>query len=380
MKVPLFDIKEQNKAIENDLKAAFESVLHSGHFIMGPEVEHLESTLAEYLNVPHAIGVSSGTDAILLSLMSLDIGPGDEVICPSFTFFATAGCIHRLGATPVFADIDPTTFNIDPKDVERKLSKKTKAIIPVHLYGQTADMDPIITLAKTNNLAIIEDAAQSLGAEYKGKKAGSIGTFGTLSFFPTKNLGCMGDGGLVTVHDDELAEKARMLRSHGSKPKYYHAYVGGNFRIDALQAALLLVKFQHYDEYLTKRAHNAKHYTEKLKAIPGISLPSDNSDKASILLPESKPENTHIWNQYTLRILNNKRDTLRHWLQEKGIGTEIYYPLCLHEQACFSYLGKTDLPTSTQMSQEVLSLPIFPELKEDQLDYVIDAIEQFVNS
>lgn len=380
MKVPLFDIKEQNKAIEPELKEAFERVLHSGHFILGPKVEHFEKVMANYLNVPHAIGVSSGTDAILLPLMVLGIGPGDEVICPAFTFFATAGCVHRLGATPVFADIDPTSFNIDPKDIEKKITSKTKAIIPVHLYGQTADMDPILKIANKNGIAIIEDAAQSLGAQYKGKKAGALGTFGAFSFFPTKNLGCMGDGGLVTVLDDELAEKARMLRVHGSKPKYYHTYVGGNFRIDALQAALLETKFKNYPKYLAKRKENATYYTNHLKTIPGIGdISNDNPQKLSILLPESMPFNTHIWNQYTVRVLHNKRDELRQFLQEEGIGSEVYYPLSLHEQACFAYLGKQDLPFSTQMSKEVLSLPIFPELKQEQLDYVVKTISKFLS-
>src|SRR5262245_5574090 len=264
MSVPLLDLNIQNRALEDELKATFERVLRSGQFILGPEVEALENKLAEMLSVRHSIGVSSGTDAILLALMALDIRAGDEVICPTFTFFATAGCVSRVGATPIFVDSCASCFNVRAEDIERKITKRTRAIMPVHLFGQSAAMDEILALARSHDIAVIEDAAQSLGAEYKGRPVGGLGTFGTFSFFPSKNLSGFGDGGLVVTNDDALGAKARSLRAHGAKPKYYHKYVGGNFRLDPLLAALLAVKLPHYEEYTEKRRSNAAYYTEAL--------------------------------------------------------------------------------------------------------------------
>ena len=270
MKVPLLDVNAQNLPLEEELTAAFTRVLHSGRFIMGPEVEALEAEVAEFVGARHGIGVTSGTDAILVALMALDIGPGDEVLCPAFTFFATAGCISRTGATPVFVDACPGCFNLDPDDAARKVTERTKAIIPVHLFGQSAEMDAVMALAREHNLRVIEDGAQAIGARYRGRGCGSMGDFGTYSFFPSKNLGGFGDGGMVVCNDDDLAERARILRMHGSKPKYFHREVGGNFRLDPLQAALLRVKLRRYGDYTRARQENAAYYTGKLSALQGV--------------------------------------------------------------------------------------------------------------
>src|SRR4051812_21885600 len=301
MAVPLLDLNAQNLALETELKAAFERVLRSGQFILGPEAVAFENDLARMIGVKHALGVSSGTDAILLALMALEIKAGDEVICPTFTFFATAGCIARAGATPVFVDSDPVTFNVDPADVARKITKKTKAIMPVHLFGQCAEMDAILALAGENGVRVIEDGAQALGATYKGRQAGSIGDFGTFSFFPAKNLGGFGDSGLLVTNDDALAERAALLRVHGAKPKYFHKYVGANFRMDPLQCALIRTKLPHYDQYTKRRQANAAYYTEKLASIAGDKL----------ILPRAVSDRGHIWNQYTLRVLEGQRDALK---------------------------------------------------------------------
>src|SRR4051812_10066730 len=301
MAVPLLDLNAQNIPLEAELKSVFDRVLKSGQFILGPEVQKFETEIASFTGAKHAIGVSSGTDAILLALMALDIQPGDEVLCPTYTFFATAGCVARIGAVPVFVDALPETFNLDVADAIRKISPRTKAIIPVHLFGQCADMDAVMELAKAHKLAVIEDAAQSLGARYKGRGAGTIGTFGTYSFFPSKNLGGLGDGGLLVTNDDALAERAMLLRTHGSKPKYYHKYIGGNFRLDALQAAFLRVKLPHYTEYTARRRANAAYYTEKLSKLPGVVLASDykatDGNGTKLVLPVARPECDHIWNQ-----------------------------------------------------------------------------------
>ena len=373
MAVPLLELNTQNLALEAELKAAFERVLHSGHFILGPELAAFESEIAKLIGVKYALGVSSGTDAILLSLMALDVKAGDEVICPSFTFFATAGCVARAGATPVFVDSDPATFNIDPADVARKITKRTKAIIPVHLFGQCAEMDPTLNLAKNHGIRVIEDAAQSLGATYKGKQAGTMGDFGAFSFFPSKNLGGFGDGGLLTTNDDALAERATLLRVHGAKPKYYHKFVGANFRMDALQCALLRVKLPHCQSYNQQRAANAAYYNEKLAPVV----------RNKIMLPKALPDRGHIWNQYTLRVVGEgKRDALKNHLAAKGIGSEIYYPVPLHQQECFAYVGtkRDDLPVANKLADEVLSIPIYPELRREQLDEVIAAIREFVGA
>ena len=344
-------------------------------------MEAFEGEIAEYLRVKHAIGVASGTDALLLSLKAIGIGPGDGVIVPSFTFFATAGVVANVGATPVFADIDPQTFNINtesvreilphpPSPVTRHASRvtKIKAIIPVHLYGQPADMDEIMRLAKEYDLYVIEDAAQAIGAEHKSRKVGTIGHLGCFSFFPTKNLGAYGDGGLVVTNDDELAEKVRMLRVHGSKPKYYHHMVGTNSRLDALQAAILRVKLGHLDDWTESRRKIAYRYDALLADIPGI------------VTPYRAPDRTHTFHQYTVRVLGGKRDALQTYLKKRGISTQVYYPLPLHLQPCFRDLGyrEGDLPESERASREVLSLPMFPELTEEEQDYVVQAIKAFM--
>lgn len=375
MKIPLLDLKAQYSTIRGEIKAAVEEVLESQHFILGPKVEELESSVAAYSGTRYAIGVSSGTDALLVSLMALDIKPGDEVITSPFTFFSTAGVIARLNARPVFVDIDPATYNIDPQKIESKITKKTKAIIPVHLFGQCADMDPILEAARKYSLHVIEDAAQSIGAEYKGKEAGSMGDLGIFSFFPSKNLGGYGDGGMVVTGDEALYEKIKILRVHGSKPKYHHKIVGGNFRLDALQAAILNVKLKYLDAWSQKRRENAIYYDKRFREA-GLK------EKGLIKTPEpvyksSGDRNYHIYNQYTIRSKN--RDKLQAFLKENGIGTEIYYPLPLHLQECFKDLGykKGGLPFSEEASSSVLSLPIYPELSAVQKDYIVQRIAEF---
>lgn len=381
MPVPLLDLNAQNLALEPELKAAFERVLRHGQFILGKEVTDFEAAIARFTGAKHALGVSSGTDAILLALMAASIGPGDEVLCPSYTFFATAGCVARVGAKPVFVDADPVTFNLDVADAARRVTPLTKAIIPVHLFGQAADMDAVMALARKHNLLVIEDAAQSLGGGFRGRHLGTIGHMGTYSFFPSKNLGAFGDAGMLVTNDDALAEKARLLRTHGSKPKYYHKVVGGNFRLDALQAALLAVKLPHYASYTERRQANAACYTERLSALPGVAPVNAVSSDARLLLPVALPGNDHIWNQYTLRIPGaGQRDALRAALEARNIGTEIYYPVPMHMQECFAYCGcrPEDLPVSHQLAGEALSMPIFPELACAQQDEVIRAMHEFL--
>jgi dTDP-4-amino-4,6-dideoxygalactose transaminase len=391
MKVPLLDVNAQNLPLESELTAAFTSVLRSGQFIMGPECDALEKEIAAMVECKHGIGCSSGTDAILLALMALGIGPGDEVLVPTFTFFATAGCVARVGATPVFVDACPVCFNIDTKKAAAKITAKTKAIIPVHLFGQAADMDAVMALAKEHNLFVIEDGAQAIGAKYKGKPVGSIGHFGTYSFFPSKNLGGFGDGGFLVANDDALADRARLLRTHGSRPKYYHKFVGGNFRLDPLQAALLRVKLRRYDEYTKQRQANAARYTEKLSALPGVVLADPAHCKcastqdaalaaagAKIVLPVPYAHNDHIWNQYTLRVIGEgKRDALKKHLTDNGIGCEVYYPVTMDQQECFAYTSdwaRSDCDTAHRLAGEAISIPIFPELTDAQKDAVIARI------
>jgi len=375
MKIPLLDLKAQYQKIKGEVNQAVTDVLESQHFILGPKVSELEEKIAAYSDTRYAVGVSSGSDALLVCLMALDIQPDDEVITSPFTFFSTAGVISRMNATPVFVDIDPVTYNIDPAKVESALTRRTKAMIPVHLYGQCADMDPLIEIAKKYNIAIIEDAAQSIGAQYKGKKAGSMGDMGTFSFFPSKNLGGFGDGGMVVTNDESLYKKLRILRIHGGEPKYYHKFIGGNFRLDALQAAVLIVKLKYLDEWSEARRHNAVYYNQKL-------LETGLVDKRIIELPASVYENSgdkdyHIYNQYTIRAKH--RDRLRNFLRESDIGTEIYYPLPLHLQECFKELGylKGDFPEAELASNMVLSLPIYPELSKEQKDYAVKKIKEF---
>jgi len=396
MSVPLLDLNRQNLALEGELRGAFERVLHSGQFILGPEVQGFEEKVAAFCGVRHAIGVSSGTDGILLALMSLGIGVGDEVICPSFTFFATAGCIARAGAVPVFADSCLYCFNMDVEDAKRRLTPRTKAIMPVHLFGQAAEMGAVMSMAERRALPVIEDAAQSMAAFYKGRQVGGIGTFGIFSLFPSKNLGGFGDGGIVVTNDDDLAARARMLRAHGAKPKYFHKFVGGNFRLDPLQAALLSVKLPHYEEYTARRRANASYYSQRLARIPGVTAASLSESRclrskggdaipadARIVLPSPYAHNTHIWNQYTLRVLGKgKRDELRALLTAKKIGSEVYYPVPMHRQECFArYVPEgSSLPNAERLSNECLSIPIFPELERSQQDEVVAAIAEFVQA
>lgn len=366
MPVPLLDLNRQNAALHGDLTAAFERVLRSGHFILGSEVEAFEREAAAFLGTPHAIAVSSGTDALLVALMALDLQPGDEVICPTFTFFATAGCIARAGLVPVFADVRADTFNLDVDDVARRLTPRTKAIMPVHLFGQSADLAPLLALAQTHGLAVIEDAAQSLGSKHHGRASGTIGDAGCYSFFPSKNLGGFGDGGLVATHRSDLAERIRLLRTHGAKPKYYHARIGGNFRLDALQCALLRVKLPHLPAYCAARRSHAEFYRSALAGLPGL------------VLPAPAPGNDHIWNQFTLRVPGaGRRDALKQHLAAHGIGHEIYYPLPLHRQACFAHLPPVSLPVAEQLAGEVLSIPVFPELTAPERDAIVAALHAF---
>jgi dTDP-4-amino-4,6-dideoxygalactose transaminase len=381
MKVPLLDVRRQNLPLEADLLEAFRRVVHSGQLILGPEVERFEAATAEIAGTRFAIGMSSGTDAILVALMALGIGPGDEVICPAFTFFATAGCVSRVGASPVFADSCPECFNMDPKGLEALFTPRTKALIPVHLFGQAADMDPILELARRRGVAVIEDAAQAFGATYKGRPASSMGEFGTVSFYPTKNLGALGDAGLLVTNDAGLAEKARMLRNHGGHARYFHDVVGGNFRLDALQAALLNVKLPSFSQYTALRQRHADEYN---RALAGLR----SREGVEFILPAQHPHRSHIANQYTLRVRRTEgrqqqespRDALRAFLQERGIASEIYYPVPLHKQACFRHLGPPPvLPVAEALAQEVLSLPVFPELTAEEHQATVTAIREFAD-
>lgn len=369
MNVPLLDLKGQYQAIKHELDAAVARIIASQHFILGPEVENCEKAVSAYCNSPFACGVSSGTDALLISLMAENIGAGDEVITTPFSFFATAGCIARVGAKPIFADIEPDTFNINPVLIEKKITKKTKAILPVHLYGQTAEMDPILATAKKHGLVVIEDAAQAIGAEYKGKRAGSLGDYGCFSFFPSKNLGCFGDGGLVITPSEEKSKKLKNLRNHGMDPKYYHSLIGGNFRLDALQAAVIAVKIKYLDGWSKKRFENAQSYN-RLFSEAGLVK------NGFVTLPQIK-QSRHIFNQYVIRA--QKRDALIENLKKNGIGCEIYYPVPLHLQKCFDYLGhrKGDFPESEKAAQETLAIPVYPELTIYQFEYVVKTIQNF---
>jgi dTDP-4-amino-4,6-dideoxygalactose transaminase len=366
MQVPLLDLKAQYATIGKEIMAAISEVLESQCCIGGPKVAELETKIAEISNCKFAVGVSSGTDAILNSLMSLEIGTGDEVITSPFTFFATAGCINRVGAKPVFVDIDPQTYNINPGLIESAVTKKTKAIMPVHLFGQMADMDPIMDIAKKHGLAVIEDAAQSITSTYKGKKAGSIGTVGCFSFFPSKNLGGIGDGGMIVTNDERLYDRLSIMRNHGSKPKYYHKYIGGNFRLDPIQAAALLVKLPHLDKWSQARRRNAAYYGRK---FPGTAVTT----------PYVSPDCVSIYNQYVIRV--PKRDELVKLLKAQNIGCEIYYPVPLHLQECFSYLGYKQgaFPEAEKAAKEVLAIPVYPELTDKMKDYVVETILSFLS-
>ena len=375
MKVPFFDLNSQFYSIEGDIKSALDEVFKTQQFILGPKVEALEQTIANYCQTRYAVGVSSGSDALLLSLMAFGIGTGDEVLLPPFTFFATAGAISRIGATPVFVDIDEETHNIDPSKIEEKINSRTKAIIPVHLFGQCADMDPLLQIAKAKQLFVIEDAAQALGAEYRphlnteGKRAGQMGDLGCFSFYPTKNLGAFGDAGMVVTDNPHLAERTRILRVHGSQPKYFHKMIGINSRLDAIQAAILLVKFRHLEKWTEERQRRAEQYRSIFQDL----LPS----VPNLRLPTIQYGNRHIFHQYVIRV--PERDQLRQFLVESGIGTDIYYPLPLHLQECYSFLKyqRGDFPVSEKVAEEALALPIYPELTEDQQMFVVEKIKAF---
>ncbi len=375
MKVPLLDLKGQYKTIKDEILAVTGEIFESQYFILGPHVKKLEQEVAAYCSVKHAIGVSSGTDALIISLMAAGIGPGDSVITSPYTFFATAGSIARVGAKPVFVDIDPDTYNISPEKISEAVCSMNasersalKAIMPVHLYGQCADMDPLLELSKKFNLLIIEDAAQAIGSEYKGRRAGSMGHFGCFSFFPSKNLGAFGDGGIVTANAETFYEKLDILRAHGSHPKYYHKYIGGNFRLDALQAAIVSVKLKYLDGWTRARQKNAQTY-RRLFNEAGLS--------ENITLPEER-ESRHIYNQFVIQV-SEKRDELRNHLTDAGIGTEIYYPVPLHLQECFAYLGyrNGDMPVSEHAAASTIALPIYPELTEDMQSCVVKQIKNF---
>ena len=375
MKVPLLDLKGQYTTIRDEALKVTSEIYDSQMFIMGPYVEKLEQEIAQYTQSRHAVGVSSGTDALLVALMAAGIGPGHRVLTTPYAFFASAGAIARVGAIPVFVDIEPDTYNMDMAALAKTLNElppaarsQCRAVIPVHLYGQCADMDPLCDLARQHQLVVIEDAAQAIGSEYKGRRAGAIGDFGCFSFFPSKNLGAFGDGGIVTVNSKELYEKVHILRIHGSHPKYYHAFIGGNFRLDALQAAIVSIKLRHLDAWTEKRRENAATY-RKLFAAAGltqqVTLPADVMSR-------------HIYNQFVISVAE-RRDDLMAFLKEREVGVEIYYPVPLHLQKCFAYLGYQagDFPVSEHAAAHTLALPIYPELTPDQLAYVVDSIAAF---
>jgi dTDP-4-amino-4,6-dideoxygalactose transaminase len=373
MAVPMLDLVAQYQTIREEVRKAVDGVLESQYFIGGPRVAECEKAVAAYSDCKFGIGVSSGTDAILNALMSLNIGAGDEVITTPFTFFATAGCIVRAGARPVFVDIDPRTYNIDSALIAKAVTKKTKAIMPVHLFGQTAEMDAILEIARAHKLAVIEDAAQAIGATYKGRKAGSMGTVGCFSFFPSKNLGGAGDGGMITTNDAALAEMCNIMRNHGSKPKYYHKLIGGNFRLDAIQAAVISVKLKYLEQWHEGRRANAAYYNDQFASCPAL------------VAPFAEAHNRMIYNQYVIRIRADKgasRDAVKAALTEQQIGNDIYYPVPLHLQQCFANLGykEGDLPHSEQAAKEVLALPVYPELTKAQKDEIVGAVRKAVGA
>jgi dTDP-4-amino-4,6-dideoxygalactose transaminase len=366
--IPMLDLKAQYAQVKDEVEAALARVIASQHFINGPDVEALETEVAAYCQAKHAIGVSSGSDALLVALMALDVGAGDEVITTPYTFFATAGAIARLGAVPVFVDIEPATFNIDPHAIAARVTPRTRAIIPVHLFGQCAEMAPILEIAAKHHLPVIEDAAQAIGAEYKGRRAGSMGTVGCFSFFPSKNLGALGDGGAVTTNDAALADKIKLLRGHGSNPKYFHKVVGGNFRLDTIHAAALRVKLKYLDGWTLGRQQGGAYYT---------SLFQQHGLQGKTAVTPRVVQNRHIFNQYVVRF--DDREGVRKHLQTHKIGTEIYYPQPMHLQECFAYLGykQGDFPESERAAQTTLALPMFPELTSAQRERVVSTVAGF---
>ncbi|MDQ3605779.1 MAG: DegT/DnrJ/EryC1/StrS family aminotransferase [Gemmatimonadota bacterium] len=375
MQVPLLDLTAQHRAIAGEVQSAVQAVIDEQRFILGPVVEQFEAEVAEYLRLPHAIGCASGTDAILLSLRALDVGPGDEVVTTPFTFFATAGAIHNVGARPIFADIQPDTFNLDPAAAEAAITERTRAVMPVHLFGQMAEMEAFRSLGDRRGVGIVEDAAQAIGARQRTAAGewittGTLGDTGTLSFFPSKNLGGFGDGGMVVTTRDDLAERLRRLRVHGGRQMYHHEEVGYNSRLDALQAAVLSAKLPYLEEWSAARRANARFYDEALAEVP------------EVVTPVVRPENESIFNQYTIRVQDGRRDALAEFLKQRGIGSSVYYPVPLHRQQCFDYLGcrEGEFPESELAAREVLSLPIYPELTEAQLEHVASSVREFARS
>jgi dTDP-4-amino-4,6-dideoxygalactose transaminase len=370
MPVPLLDMRRQYEPLKEQILSAIASVCESGRFVLGPDCEQLETALAKYCHTDHAIACASGSDALLLALMAYDIGRGDEVIMPTYTFFATAGAVWRVGAKPVFVDLDPATYNIDPAKIEAAITPATKAIIPVHLYGQCADMDAINAIAKKYQLPVIEDAAQAIGAEYRGKRAGSLGDVGCISFYPTKNLGGFGDGGAMVTNNAELAERLKLLRVHGMQPRYYHQLVGVNSRLDTLQAAVLNVKLPHLDTWCEARAANARRYTDLFTAA-GLN--------GVLGLPTAETQQRHVWNQYIVRIPHGQRDAMRAYLADRKIGSEIYYPVPMHQQECFRSLGHAvgSFPESERAATETIALPIFPELTAAEQQSVVGTMAAY---
>ena len=366
MAVPMIDLRAQYQRIKPEIDSAVSGIFESQTFVGGPILGAFEKSVAQYVGAPHAIAVASGTDALLLTLKALDARPGDEIVTTSFSFFATAGAIANAGLTPVFVDIDPATYNIDPELVERAVTPKTRAILPVHLYGQCADMEPVLQIARNHRLPVIEDSAQSLGARYKGRPACSIGDAAGISFYPTKNLGGAGDGGMVVTSNDEIAGHVRLLRAHGADTTYFHKVVGTNSRLDSIQAAVLSAKLRHLDTWNAERRERAAYYSEKLAAVPGI------------VTPKTLPGNVHVFHQYVIRI--PKRDKARPFLQKRAIATAIFYPVPLHRQECFRYLGYTEnaCPNAAQASKDALALPMFPEISQQQQDEVIAALADFI--
>ena len=367
---PLLDVGRGNAPLKAEIMELFSDIYDSGWFIGGPQVKQLEESVAKVTGAKFAVGCASGSDAILVALMALDIKAGDRVICPSFTFFATASAISRLGAEPVFVDIDPVTFNLDIEQVKSAITPKTKAIIPVHLFGQCADMDPLMELANRFNIRVVEDCAQSIGSTYNRRGSGSIGDVGCFSFYPTKNLGAMGDGGIMTTNDQETADRLRLFANHGMKPRYYHQVIGVNSRLDAMQAAVLNVKMRHVNQYGNDRRQNADNYQQLMTRF-GIG---------SMVSAPATDNEGHVWNQYTIRIPGGRRDEVRQQLADRKIGSEIYYPIPLHQQECFKHLGygEGSLPHTEAAAKEVLSLPIFPELTFAEQQYVVESLADIV--
>lgn len=369
--VPLCDLQTQYRELQPEMEAALARVLKSGQVILGPEVAALEDEVAHYCSVTHGVGCGSGTDALSLALHALELEPDDEVILPAFTFFATAGSICRAGARPVFSDIDPVTYNMDPAQVENKITPRTRAILIVHLFGQCADMEPLWRVAERHDLILIEDAAQSLGSEYQGKRAGSLGSLGCLSFYPTKNLGAYGDAGMVVTSDPEWAARMKCLRVHGMEPRYYHKYLGWNARLDAMHAAMLRVKLPHLDRWIVNRQAIAARYDAMIE---------EHHLNHFLSRPVVRPQRRHTFNQYVVRVANGQRDALVRHLKAEHIGCEIYYPMALHQQECLSYLGYRtgDFPASENAAGQVLALPIYPELSADQQRRVIQSCASFL--